>query len=97
MTLAEEFKSKNEYSDYPTHDEIAHELGAKQVHYDLVDTTRWGHVVEYVYERDGEYVKVTYTEGSGDSEYEYEPEIQEVFRVTKTVVDYMPAAKPLNT
>jgi hypothetical protein len=94
VILLQEFKDATERwgerTGYPTHDQIADELGAKQVNYDIVDTTRWGQVVEYVYERDGEFVKVTYEEGSGDSDIDYSPEFTDVVPVTKTVVTYVP-------
>lgn len=76
------------YDRYADHDEIADELGAKQVHYDIVDQWRWGNIVEYVYEKDGEFVRVTYREASGDGECEYEPDITEVVPVTKTITVY---------
>ena len=90
MSLLQEFQDKTPagYDDYANHDEIAHEVGAKQVAYDILDTTRWGHVVEYVYQRGDEFVSVTYTSGSGDSEYPYEPDLRAVKPVTKTVVTY---------
>lgn len=87
MSLVDEFKEKSG-GYYPNHSEVALETGAKQVHYDIVDSTRWGQVVEYVYERDGEFVKVTYEEGSGDSEIDYDAEVTEVVPVTKTIVTY---------
>ncbi len=99
MSLAEDFKVASarwaEKTCNISHHDIAEELCAVQVRYDIVDTTRWGHVVEYVYKRANEYVSVIYTEGSGDSEYDYEPEIKEVFRVTKTVMDYIPEERAL--
>lgn len=92
LNLRDEFKAQSEApanrSEYPNHDEIAHELGAEQVSYEIIDTTRWGHVVEYIYRRRDQYVSVTYTEGSGDSEYEYEPEFHEVIPVEKTITAY---------
>jgi len=92
LSLAGEFKNGTkrlaEDTDYATHDEIADELGAKQIHYDIIDTVRWGQVVEYVYMKGLEYARVVYTEGSGDSEYDYEPEWTAVRPVTKTVITY---------
>lgn len=73
---------------WQTYDETADELGATQVHYDIVDTTRWGQIVDYVFEKNGEFVRVRYTQGSGDSEYPYEPEYAQVKPVEKTVVVY---------
>lgn len=90
MSLIEDFVSRTPagYDDYPNHDEIADEVGATQVHYDVVDTWRWGNIVEYVYNRDDEYVSLVYREASGDGECEYEPDITEVVPVTKTITVY---------
>ena len=93
MSLLEEFikRAPAGYDDYPNHNESADELGAKQVHYDIVDTTRWGQIVEYVYQREDEYVKVVYESGSGDSDIPYEPEFTAVRPETQTVVSYVRA------
>lgn len=88
MALVDEFREKSG-GYYPNHDEIADEVGATQVHYDIVDTTRWGQVVEYVYQRGAEYVKVTYEEGSGDSDIDYDADVQQVKPVERVVTDYI--------
>jgi hypothetical protein len=94
MHLAQEFKDATERwgerTGYPTHDEIADELGAEQIHYDVVDTTRWGTVVEYIYKRAEEFVRVEYETGSGDSEIEYYPTFTAVQPVETKVVKYLP-------
>lgn len=81
-------QSADGYSGDIVHDEVADELAADQVHYDILDTTRWGEVVEYVYERDGEFVSVVYERASGDGETVYSPTITEVVPVEVTVVQY---------
>lgn len=90
MTLLDDFVDNTEdaYESYPTHSDIAHEFGAKQVAYEILDTLRWGHLVEYIYQRDDEFVRVIYEEGSGDSEYPYLPSFTAVKPVTKTVTVY---------
>lgn len=92
LNLRDEFKAQSEANPhkygYPNHEEIAQELGAKQVHYDIVDTWRWGDIVEYVYQRGNQYVQIVYREASGDGECDYDPEFYEVQPVEKTVVVY---------
>jgi hypothetical protein len=92
VSLLEEFKieeGKHTETSYPTHDETADKLGATQVHYKVVDTTRWGQIVEYVYELDDEYVRVRYEEASGDGETYYEPDIVAVEPQQVTVTKYV--------
>lgn len=88
MTLLEEFETKTARDSYPDHEEIAKEIGATFAHYELEDTTRWGTVESYVYQRGEEFVKVTYENGSGDSDIDYDPEFTAVRPVTKTVTVY---------
>lgn len=100
MHLAEKFVRKQadpeligKYESIAHHADVANHLGAKQVHYDIVDTTRWGQVVEYVYEGKGdnnlwELARVTYEVGAGDSDIDYEPEWQAVRPIVKTTVVY---------
>jgi len=88
VSLLEEFKSKTTDYSYPHHWDVAKELGAVQVAYNIEDTTRWGQVVSYVYQRKNEYVKVVYEEGSGDSDIDYDPEIFEVRPYSVTVTEY---------
>ncbi len=91
MSFLEDFKRlESESTDsYASHDETADELGAKQVFYDILDTTRWGFVSQYVYEKDGEFVSVVYEEGSGDSDIDYDPEYSAVEKKEMIVTKYV--------
>lgn len=87
MSLAEEFAAKSGGYEV-NHWDVAKELNAEQVHYDILDTTRWGQIVEYVYMRGLEYARVEYEEAGGEGETEYEPEWTAVRPVTKTIITY---------
>lgn len=91
MSFLEDFRRVDSEADhsYPSHDETAYELGAKQVFYDILETTRWGFVSQYVYELNGEFVSVVYEEGSGDSDIDYEPEYSEVEKQEVTITKYV--------
>lgn len=88
MTLVQDFKENTKIGGWPNHDEIADELGAKQVDYDILDTTRWGEIVSYVYKRADEYVRVTYERASGDGDSYYDPRIEVVVPEQKTITTY---------
>jgi hypothetical protein len=92
MTLLEEFVAANAEEDSSyyniSHDRIAADLGATLVHHEIVDITRWGYIMQYVYKRDNEFVSVTYEEASGDSDLEYYPEFTSVVPETIQTVIY---------
>jgi len=92
MSLIADFIKEDDngqYGGYPTHDETGSAVGAQFVDHRIVNETRWGHIVEYVYKRDNEYVKVTYESASGDGETEYIPEYENVFPKEITVTKYL--------
>jgi len=88
LSLAEDFEANQKLGGYPDHSDIADQLNATEIHYEIVDEIRWGHVVEYVYSSGLEFARVIYRQGSGDSEYDYQPEWTAVRPVLKTIVTY---------
>jgi hypothetical protein len=88
MTLIEDFESRQDVGDYPDHEEIANEIGATFLDHSILNSTRWGHVVEYVYMRSLEYARVTYEVASGDGSMEYYPTWTAVRPVPKTIITY---------
>lgn len=70
------------------HSDLADELGAEQVSFEMGDAWRWGHWEHYVYKRGDEYVRLDIQVASGDSEVDYEHHAAAVAPVEKTVVHY---------
>ena len=70
-----------------SHEEHAEALGATFVTEEIIEITRWGQIVRYIYERDNEFVAVKYEQDGGDADIEYSPTFTSVKpkEITKTI------------
>jgi len=84
VTLAEEFNNRST----EWHDEVADDLGATQVSFEMGDAWRWGHWEHYVYQKGDEFARLDIQAASGDSEIDYEHTAIAVKPVEKTVIVY---------
>lgn len=71
---------------YAVPDDLFEKLGFNLVQGDVVDTWRWGNIIEDVYEKDGEFYGVTYHSTSGDSDIDALGMMATFYRVEKREV-----------
>lgn len=91
MSLLEDLKSlvNTSRNEYAFEDEAEGKFGAVKVKSEHLDSTRWGDIYEDVYERDNEFVAVSYETGSTEyQEMDFEPDLYEVIPVSVTVTKY---------